>query len=213
MIKIQNNTATREPLPQFLHGLLPESLVDLSWTDQSLGVRGFGWWVEENADAAIDGGTHKFGAEILTPDAVRKVVVITHEVLPLTVDEISAKLAARRAEIIAEADRLAKQKRDAVTASISAAEMASWPIKRSEAIAYSASANPADAPNLALEAKARGIALGALVAKVQVKTAQLSTLEAAIAGRCGAIQDATNAAATSAGLAAIESGINAGWPI
>lgn len=121
------------------------------------------------------------------------------------------------ASAIAAADRKAKTVRDAVVANISAAEMASWPIKRAEALAYQASSNTADAPALALEAQARGIALTDLVTKVLDKASALSALEAAIAGRCGALQDAARAAAALPvaadalmALAAID--IDAGWP-
>jgi hypothetical protein len=135
--------------------------------------------------------------EPVTGDAVEYVV----EAIPLAV---------KQAEVIAAADRKAKTVRDAVVANISAAEMASWPIKRAEGLAYQASANAADAPNLALEAQARGVTLADLVAKVINKSAMLSALEAAIAGRCGALQDAARAATTVAELAAID--IEAGWP-
>lgn len=46
MIRVNLNTlhADDTPLPEVLAGLLQESLYDLSWTDESLGLRGFGWW-------------------------------------------------------------------------------------------------------------------------------------------------------------------------
>lgn len=115
------------------------------------------------------------------------------------------------AEIVAAAERIAKAKRDMVTASVSPAEMASWPIKRGEALAYLSSGIDADAPNLALEAAARGITLAALVGKVIAKASLLAGLEAAIAGRCGAIQDAAAAAGSLAELEAIDP--EAGWPV
>lgn len=114
-------------------------------------------------------------------------------------------------DIIATADRAAKEKRDSVTARYSSAEMASWPIKRAEALAYQESGLPADAPSLTLEAGARGIPLDDLVGKVLNKSTLLSQLEAGIAGRCGAIQDAARAAGSIAELEAID--VNAGWPI
>lgn len=116
-----------------------------------------------------------------------------------------------RARISVAADRIAKAKRDLATSSISSAEMASWPIKRGEALAYQSSGIDADAPNLALEAAARGITLAALVGKVVAKATRLAGLEAAIAGRCGAIQDAAAAAESLAELEAIDP--EAGWPV
>lgn len=127
------------------------------------------------------------------------------------VTEETARLAVLAANVITTADLTAKAKRDSVVVNISPAEMASWPIKRAEALAFLASANSADAPNLGMEATTRGITLAALVGKVLTKAAQLSALEAAIAGRCGAIQDAAHAATTAAELAAIDA--NAGWPV
>lgn len=114
-------------------------------------------------------------------------------------------------EIIAAADRIAKAKRDRVVETISAAEMASWPIKRGEALIFQATSSAIDAPNLAEEAQIRGIELADLVGKVLDKAARLSSLEAAIAGRCGAIQDAARAARSSADLNAID--LDSGWPV
>ena len=90
MIKIQNNTATREPIPSFLIGLLPESLTDLSWTDPQLGVQDCAWWQETYDDAPINYETHKYGDEILTPNFETKTVSVTHEVIALSQDELSA---------------------------------------------------------------------------------------------------------------------------
>ena len=121
-----------------------------------------------------------------------------------TLDEI-------RAARCADVDRLAKAKRDAVVADVSAAEMASWPIKRSEALAWQASGLDTDAPKLAREATARKITLADLVAKVLAKADRLAALEADIAGHCGYLQDQIRAAADQAAIEAID--INAGWPI
>jgi len=99
MIKIKNNTATREPLPQFLNGLLPVSLLDLSWTDPALLVRDCAWWPEEAADAPIDADTQRYGAEVLTLDVDRQVVMVSHEIVSLTAEEIVAIATAERKAI------------------------------------------------------------------------------------------------------------------
>lgn len=91
MIKIQNNTATREPIPAFLQGLAQESLADLSWTDPQLGVQDCAWWPEEHQATDYDPATHKLGTEQRTVDAERKVVVVTHEVVPLTIEEVAQR--------------------------------------------------------------------------------------------------------------------------
>lgn len=114
-------------------------------------------------------------------------------------------------QIKRQADDLARMKRDQVVAGISPAEMASWSIKRAEAMAYQSSSNVADAPSLLLEAQARGVPLADLAGKVLTKAAQLAALEASIAGRCGAIQDAATAAQSEADLLAID--LEAGWPV
>ena len=90
MIKIQNNTATREPIPSFLIGLLPESLIDLSWTDEQLGVQDCVWWQETYDDAPINHETHKYGAEILTPNFETQTVSVTHEIIAFSQDELNA---------------------------------------------------------------------------------------------------------------------------
>ena len=88
MIKIQNNTATREPIPDFLVRLLPESLLDLTWTDEQLGVQDCAWWQETYDDAPINHETHKYGDEILTINRDTKTVLVTHEIVALTQAEI-----------------------------------------------------------------------------------------------------------------------------
>jgi hypothetical protein len=120
-------------------------------------------------------------------------------------------VAAAAIALFAQADRIATEKRNLIVGTISPAEMAGWSIKRSEAIAYQATGLSADAPSLAAEAQARGISLAALSAKVLAKAQQLAALEAAIAGRCGAIQDAAKAATSLADLSSIDA--QSGWPV
>jgi len=90
MIKVQNGIATREPVPSFLVGLLPESLADLSWTAPELGVQDCAWLPEVVTTPEYNADTHKLGAEVLTVDAAAKVVNVTYEVVPLTSDELTA---------------------------------------------------------------------------------------------------------------------------
>ncbi|MGH8417344.1 MAG: hypothetical protein ACRER8_08690 [Pseudomonas sp.] len=46
MVKVENGKASRDALPDFLKGLGMESLLELSWTDPSLGVQDSAWWPE-----------------------------------------------------------------------------------------------------------------------------------------------------------------------
>lgn len=90
MIKVQNNIATREPVPQFLRGLAAESLADLSWTDPALGVSDAAWWPEEVTYPELPDG-YKLGDETLTVDAVRRMVLVTYDVVPKTAEELEAE--------------------------------------------------------------------------------------------------------------------------
>lgn len=94
MIKVKNGLANREPLPQFLVGLHQESLLDLSWTDPQLGVQDAEWWPEEDQSPALS-EYQRYGAETLTPDPARHVVVVTREVLPWSAEEIAADIKSR----------------------------------------------------------------------------------------------------------------------
>ena len=124
--------------------------------------------------------------------------------LPLSLDD-------KRAEIKRQADDIARAKRDQVVAGISPAEMASWPIKRAEALAYQQIGSETSAPNLATEAQARSVSIDTLVEKVMAKAALFSALEAQIAGHAGALQDAAAAAQSESELLAID--LDAGWPV
>jgi hypothetical protein len=101
MIKIHNNTATREPIPTFLIGLKPESLLDLSWTDPALGVADCMWWPEEDQSALL-GELEVYSSETLTIDADRKVVVVVRSVEPMPQDQITALEEAKASAIRSE---------------------------------------------------------------------------------------------------------------
>lgn len=119
MVKVQNNTPTREPIPQFLQGLAPESLADLSWTDPALGVSDCAWWPEDDQSPAL-GEFERYGAETLTVDTDRRVVVVVREVVPWGAEEIAEYQQARRGEI---AEAIAARRYAAETAGIDVAGM------------------------------------------------------------------------------------------
>ncbi len=108
-------------------------------------------------------------------------------------------------------EALATAKRNAVVAPYSPGEMASWPIKRAEALAYQVSNNESDAPNLSVEANARGLSLPALAGKVLQDAARFAGIEAAIAGVSGRHRDAVRALATHQAIA--EYDYNTDWPV
>ena len=90
MIKVKDGLASREPIPDFLYGLLPESLADLSWTDPALGVQDCAWWPEEDVSGEL-GTSKKWGAEVLTLDAERKVVLVKRKQVAMTASEKAAR--------------------------------------------------------------------------------------------------------------------------
>lgn len=97
MVKIENGIATRAPVPAFLdQSGTPEALaalLDLSWTDPSLGVQNAAWWPEENGDGEL-GANKKWGAEVLILDTDRKVVIVTHKQVNMTAAEKTERDAA-----------------------------------------------------------------------------------------------------------------------
>ena len=80
------------PLPSELRGTLSDAdLADLSWTDETLGLHGYGFWPVERAAATYDPATQRLSGEVSRlPDADRRVVVETPLVVDLTPDEIEA---------------------------------------------------------------------------------------------------------------------------
>lgn len=108
-------------------------------------------------------------------------------------------------------DRLAKSKFDSVVANTSAAEMAAWPILRTEAAAYQVSGLDADAPNIAQEALDRGISTAALVSKVLNKAALFSSLKSGISGAEGKHCDTIDTLTSEAEVLAYD--ITTGWPV
>ena len=118
MVKVENGFATREPIPEFLdRSGTPQAiaaLADLSWTDPALGVQGLAWWPEENGDGEL-GVNKKWGAEVLTLDNERQVVLVTRKQLAMT----AAEKAARDSAIAAEwAGRIAARRFQAETSGV-----------------------------------------------------------------------------------------------
>lgn len=101
MIKVNltTNTATREGLPQFLQGLKPESLQDLSWTDAQLGVQDNAWYPEVGVTPPFDSATHTYdGTETLTVNATNKTVEVTKGIREKTNEELLVELQAKAKE-------------------------------------------------------------------------------------------------------------------
>lgn len=93
-------------------------------------------------------------------------------------------------------DAYAAELLNARMAGVSPAEMASWPMKYAEAVAYRKNPSPASAPMLNAEAAVRGVTLESIVARVEANAPQYMMLEATYRGAAGKHKDAIMAAAT-----------------
>ena len=103
----------------------------------------------------------------------------------------------------------AKSLRDKVVSTISAGEMASWPIKLAEASAFAA--NPATpTPMLSAEASIRGITVADIVGKVGNNATGFAGLEAQIGGIDGMHRDAVAALTTFEAVNSYD--FSGGWP-
>jgi hypothetical protein len=87
LIYVTPTGASRTPIPEYLEGLDPESLADLSWTDPSLGLQGCAWWPGVDESEPL-GPYERYGEETLEVDAARQVVVIRRAVIAWTTAEI-----------------------------------------------------------------------------------------------------------------------------
>lgn len=118
-------------------------------------------------------------------------------------------LAQAKAEKKREVSAMAREKYDLVTAGISAAEMAGWPILLSEALTYRASGAVGAA--IQAEATIRGITVADLVTKIEGNAAAFQSARAAIAGTDGKKRDEIDALTTFEAVAAYS--IDEGWPL
>lgn len=116
MVKIDSGKPVREPVPNFLDQSgsteALAALADLSWTDPSLGVQAAAWWPEENGDSEL-GANKKWGAEVLTLDSDRKVVIVTHKQVNMTNAEKAERDAAVQAQTTALFEQAVQEKMEA----------------------------------------------------------------------------------------------------
>lgn len=88
------------PLPEFLYGLLPESLVELSWTDPSLEVNEYGWWLINKVETPFDPNAEEVTGYAYTPDVETSTVTATPIVEPLAPEVITARIQMRKGYLI-----------------------------------------------------------------------------------------------------------------
>lgn len=129
MIKVQNGIASRDQLPAFLQGLAPESLADLTWTDAMLAVQDCAW-LPEDANYAQLAQFEKFGAETLTVDQERGVVVVSRAVETMTQQEIDALTVEKASQVRAERNGKLAETVDKINAirwaAMSSAQQGAW---------------------------------------------------------------------------------------
>lgn len=84
LVKVQAGTATRGPVPEFLLGLAPESLADLSWvTDPKVtaDINGAVWWpIVDHSPPLLEG--QQYGAETLVPNPQDQTVIRLQTIVP-----------------------------------------------------------------------------------------------------------------------------------
>lgn len=87
MIKVQNNIATREPVPDWLPKAA-HALADLGWLDLAFGLHDAKWLPEEDQTPALGPDQVYDGSEVLTVDTERQVVVVVRGIRDMTPEEI-----------------------------------------------------------------------------------------------------------------------------
>lgn len=201
MIKVKDGTASREPLPNFLYGLLPESLVDLSWTDPSLGVQDCAWWPEEDVSGEL-GTNKKWGAEVLTLDVGRQVVNVIREQLNLSESEILEKVNAAKPSLTLANNSAYDSAISKLTADYPSAEIATWERQRAEVVAWNADSTTAT-PWIDIAAAARGLDRNEYLTRTLAKVNAFAKASAFLTGRRQGIDDQIKAATTADELNAI----------
>lgn len=108
-----------------------------------------------------------------------------------------------------EVSNKAREKYDLVTAGISAAEMAGWPILVSEAIAFRSTGEIG--PAIQLESSIRDVAVEDLVSKIERNAAAFQSVRSAIAGTDGRKRDEIDSLLSFEEVAAYD--VYGGWPL
>lgn len=94
---------------------------------------------------------------------------------------------------LSEIEEIASAARQRVTGPVSPQEMASWPVKLQQAIAFTESAPETDFEMIAIEARARGVEVIEIASRVISNARGYSAAEARIAGTAGKHRDAVRA--------------------
>jgi len=105
-INLKTKEITSEVLPKCLKGLKQESLNNLSWTDISLGLQDFGFWVEREVSIEYNAETHKLdGTYTYELDEDNFLVITTRNVAAKSPEEIQAELDEQITEKLRQAEQ------------------------------------------------------------------------------------------------------------
>jgi len=201
MIKVKDGVASREPLPEALRDNALESLLDLSWTWEGLGLQDAAWWPEENTEGELASGK-KWGAEVLTIDATRKVVKVARKQVNMTTAEISQAVESIRPMRIAENNQAYEAAIGLMTQDYPAAEITTWERQRAEVVAWAADST-VETPWITIAAQVRGIDRDEYLARTLAKVTAFAQASAFLTGRRQYLGDMIAAATTADQLAAI----------
>lgn len=205
MVKVENGIATREPIPNFLDQKdTPEaraSLLDLSWTDPQFGVQDAAWWPEEDTSGEL-GMNKKWGAEVLTLDTERKVVLVKRKQVAMTAAEIEEIIAPLRNYKLQENNTGYEAAIGRMTADYPPAEIQTWERQRAEVVAWAAD-KTVETPWITMAAQIRGINRDEYLARTLSKVTAFAQASAFLTGRRQYLGDLIAAAATAEQLNAI----------
>lgn len=99
-INLKTQEAIREELPQFLVGLDKVSLADLSWVDETLGLKDYGYFEEVDASHSLSETETYDGTESLHVNMGLKLVEVERGIRAKTVEELAADRKAKVPKVI-----------------------------------------------------------------------------------------------------------------
>jgi len=136
MITVNTKTleTKRIALPKSVSGLSGKTLRHLQQELKPVPehLKDLEFWPEENNDTHIDPATHKYGNEILVADQNTKTVLVSHEIIPLTPEELADLAAKQQRKVDAENAMIAKEqaimaiKQDALFGKITAQQASDY---------------------------------------------------------------------------------------
>ncbi|MFC7518685.1 hypothetical protein ACFQUU_27110 [Herbaspirillum sp. GCM10030257] len=212
--------ADRTPVPDFLYGLLPESLVDLTWSDPALGVHPYAWLPYEDVlRDDINSATHiaTQEGETFAVNLPVGVVRVTPGVRSLTEGEqeerrqrVAKELTDAKAAKLREANRECDIRINALTSTYPATEVLTFSKQEMEARAFLVD-ELAPTPMIDALAMNRNVPKLELVARIIGKADAFAGFTGAVVGYRQLLEDRIDAATSMSVLSEIDP--LAGWPV